>query len=208
MSIQVLLAFAATCVLLALTPGPNMALIVANTASHGLRAGLATLAGTTTGLVLLVTTAAIGMTSVVVFMAAWFDALRWIGACYLAWLGLQQLRSWWRNCAMPERREVRPGSGRKWYLQGVGISLSNPKVLFFLGAFLPQFVDASGNVPAQLGILSVLFVAILVAVDVGYTLMVAGARERFSAARMRMLDGVSGFLLLLGGAALAMMRRP
>jgi threonine/homoserine/homoserine lactone efflux protein len=90
----------------------------------------------------------------------------------------------------------------------VGISLSNPKVLFFLGAFLPQFVDASGNVPAQLGILSVLFVAILVAVDVGYTLMVAGARERFSAARMRMLDGVSGFLLLLGGAALAMMRRP
>jgi threonine/homoserine/homoserine lactone efflux protein len=208
MSIQVLLAFAATCVLLALTPGPNMALIVANTASHGLRAGLATLAGTTTGLVLLVTAAAIGMASVVVFMAAWFDVLRWVGACYLAWLGLQQLRSWWRNRAMPERPEVRPGSGRKWYLQGVGISLSNPKVLFFLGAFLPQFVDASGNVPAQLGILSVLFVAILVAVDVGYTLMVAGARERFSAARMRMLDGVSGFLLLLGGAALAMMRRP
>jgi threonine/homoserine/homoserine lactone efflux protein len=208
MSIQVLLAFAATCVLLGLTPGPNMALIVANTATHGLRAGLATLAGTTTGLVVLVAAAAAGMTSVVVFMAAWFDVLRWIGACYLAWLGFQQLRSWWRNRAAPEVPEVRAGSGRKWYLQGVGISLSNPKVLFFLGAFLPQFVDASGNVPAQLGILAVLFVAILVAVDVGYTLMVAGARERFSAARMRMLDGVSGFLLLLGGAALAMMRRP
>ena len=208
MSTQVLLAFAATCVLLALTPGPNMALIVANTASHGLRAGLATLAGTTTGLVLLVTAAAIGMTSVAVFMAAWFDVLRWVGACYLAWLGFQQLRLWWRNRAIARMPELGPGSGRKWYLQGVGISLSNPKVLFFLGAFLPQFVDASANVPVQLGILSVLFVAILVAVDVGYTLMVAGARERFSAARMRMLDGVSGFLLLLGGAALAMMRRP
>ena len=59
MSAQLLLAFAATCVLLALTPGPNMALIVASTASHGLRAGLATLAGTATGLVLLVTAAAI-----------------------------------------------------------------------------------------------------------------------------------------------------
>lgn len=208
MSVQLLLAFAATCVLLALTPGPNMALIVANTASHGLRAGLATLAGTTTGLIVLVTAAAVGMTSVVVFMAAWFDALRWIGACYLAWLGFQQLRSWWRNRAMPAMPEVPPGTGRKWYLQGVGISLSNPKVLFFLGAFLPQFVDAAGNVPAQLAILAAMFVTILVATDFAYTLMVAGARQRFSAARMRMLDGVSGLLLLAGGAALAMMRRP
>ena len=141
-------------------------------------------------------------------MAAWFDVLRWIGACYLAWLGLQQLRSWWRNRMVSAMPEVRPGSGRKWYLQGVGISLSNPKVLFFLGAFLPQFVDASGNVPAQLAILAVIFVAILVAVDLGYTLMIAGARERFSTARLGMLDGVSGLLLLVGGAALAMTRRP
>jgi homoserine/homoserine lactone efflux protein len=144
----------------------------------------------------------------VVFMAAWFDVLRWIGACYLAWLGLQQLRSWWCNRAMPAMPKVRAGTGRKWYLQGVGISLSNPKVLFFLGAFLPQFVDAAGNVPAQLAILAAMFVAILVAADLVFTLMVAGARERFSATRMSMLDGVSGLLLLVGGAALAMARRP
>jgi homoserine/homoserine lactone efflux protein len=209
MSVQLLLAFAATCVLLALTPGPNMALIVANTASHGLRAGLSTLAGTATGLVLLVTAAAIGMTSVAVLMAAWFDVLRWIGACYLAWLGFQQLRSWWRaRAASPAIPVPRPGSGRKWYLQGVGISLSNPKVLFFLGAFLPQFVDASGNVPVQLAILAMIFIAILVAVDLAYTVLIAGARERFSTAHMHMLDGVSGLLLLVGGAALAMARRP
>jgi homoserine/homoserine lactone efflux protein len=81
-------------------------------------------------------------------------------------------------------------------------------VLFFLGAFLPQFVDASGDVAGQLAVLSVLFVVILTAVDLASTFMVAGARERFSAARMRVLDGVSGVLLLVGGAALAMMRRP
>jgi homoserine/homoserine lactone efflux protein len=172
MSTQVLLAFAATCVLLGLTPGPNMALIIANTASHGLRAGLATLSGVATGLVLLVTAAAAGMTSVVVFMAAWFDVLRWVGACYLAWLGFQQLRSWWRNRALPDVPAVPP------------------------------------DVPGQLAILSVLFVVILTAVDLASTFMVAGARERFSAARMRVLDGVSGVLLLVGGAALAMMRRP
>lgn len=208
MTYQVFLAFVATCILLAVTPGPNMALIVANTASHGLRAGLATLAGTATGLALLVSAAAIGMTSVVMFMAQWFDVLRWVGACYLAWLGFQQLRSWWRNRALPDLPPPPPGSRGKWYLQGLGISLSNPKVLFFLGAFLPQFVDPSADVPGQVALLAVLFVVILTAVDLAYTFMVAGARERFSAARMRMLDGVSGLLLLIGGAVLAMARRP
>jgi threonine/homoserine/homoserine lactone efflux protein len=208
MSYQFLLGFVAACVLLALTPGPNMALIVANTATHGLRAGLVTLAGTSTGLILLVAVAALGMTSVVVFMSEWFDVLRWIGACYLAWLGVQQLRSWWRNRKVAILPPAPPGSARTWYLQGVGVSLSNPKVLFFLGAFLPQFIDPAASAVWQLSVLAVLFVTVLVAVDVGYTFAVAGARAKFDAARLSVLDGVAGALLLAGGAALAMARRP
>ena len=91
MSTQVLLAFIAACVLLALTPGPNMALMIANTLRHGLRGGLVTLAGTTTGLALLVAAAAVGMTSVMVFMSTWFDVVRWAGAVYLVYLGARQL---------------------------------------------------------------------------------------------------------------------
>lgn len=208
MGYQVLLGFVAACALLALTPGPNMALIVGNTAAHGLRAGLVTLAGTSTGLIVLVAVAALGMTSVVVFMSEWFDVLRWIGACYLAWLGIQQLRSWWHNRSATALTPAAQGSPRIWYLQGVGVSLSNPKVLFFLGAFLPQFIDPAASAVWQLSILAAVFVSILVAVDVGYTFAVAGARTRFNVARMRMLDGVAGVLLLVGGAALAMTRRP
>lgn len=208
MTFQLLLGFVAACALLALTPGPNMALIVANTATHGLGAGLVTLAGTSTGLVLLVAVAAVGMTSVIVFMSEWFDVLRWIGACYLAWLGVQQLRSWWRSRKLAAPPPAPHGSPRVWYWQGVGVSLSNPKVLFFLGAFLPQFIDPAASAVWQLSILAVLFVAVLVAVDVGYTLAVAGARAKFDAARLRVLDGVAGVLLLIGGAALAMTRRP
>jgi len=208
MSYQLLLGFVAACVLLALTPGPNMALIIANTATHGLRAGLVTLAGTSTGLIVLVAVAALGMTSVIVFMSEWFDVLRWIGACYLAWLGVQQLRSWWRRRTLTTLPQAPPGSQRTWYLQGVGVSLSNPKVLFFLGAFLPQFIDPAASAVWQLCVLAVVFVSVLVAVDVGYTLAVAGARAKFDAARLRMLDGVAGVLLLIGGAALAMTRRP
>lgn len=208
MSLHLLLAFIAACLLLALTPGPNMALIIANTASQGLRAGLATVAGTSTGLFCLVIVAALGMTSIMLFMSEWFDVLRWIGACYLALLGLQQIRVWYRGKRIDPVGVLTLGSAGKWYAQGMGVSLSNPKVLFFLGAFFPQFMDPASDPFWQLAVLSALFVAVLVAADIGYTLAVARARARFDAARLSLLDGISGVLLLLGGAALAMARRP
>ena len=108
-----------------------MSLILANTLASGLRAGLVTLAGTTTGLALLVAAAALGMSSVMVFMSEWFDVLRWLGALYLVYLGARQL---WQL----RRRSVpgpMPGGAPRGQslLQGVVVSLSNPKVLLFLG---------------------------------------------------------------------------
>jgi homoserine/homoserine lactone efflux protein len=207
MSPEVLIAFIATCILLGLTPGPNMSLILANTLSGGLRAGLLTLAGTTTGLALLVAAAAAGMSSVMVFMSEWFDVLRWIGALYLVHLGARQLWLLRRRTvagAMPAATPLRANL----YFEGVLVSLSNPKVLLFLGALLPQFIDSAGDAVFQLSVLAVLFVVVLAAVDVGYTLMVARARATFDAARLRLLDGAAGVLLPLGGLALAMARRP
>ena len=205
MSIDVLITFIAASVLLALTPGPNMSLIIANTLTAGLAAGLYTLAGTTTGLALLVTATVMGMSSVMVFMSDWFDVLRWLGALYLVYLGARQLWQLRRRAGLG-RQPL--GSRGNCYLQGVLVSLSNPKVMLFLGAFLPQFIDPRGDVIEQLGILAVLFVLVLAAVDVGYTLALAKARTTFSAARLRLLDGAAGVLLLLGGAILAGMRRP
>ncbi len=207
MSIQVLLAFIAACVLLALTPGPNMALMIANTLRHGLRGGLVTLAGTTTGLALLVAAAAVGMTSVMVFMSTWFDVVRWAGAVYLVYLGARQL---WqlRGRGAQIAVEAPPVKRGNWYLQGLLVSLSNPKVILFLGAFLPQFVDIGADPVGQLSVLAVLFVVVLAAVDIATTFAIARARATFSAARLRLLDGAAGIFLLLGGLALAAMRRP
>lgn len=207
MSIQILLAFIAACILLGLTPGPNMSLILANTLTHGLRAGLVTLAGTTTGLAVLVAAAAIGMSSVMVLMSGWFDVLRGIGALYLVYLGARQL---WAMRRRTEPRAAPPprGSRAGWYLQGVVISLSNPKVLLFLGAFLPQFIDPAGDPVSQLTVRAVLFVAVLAGVDIAYTVVVAKARATFDVTRLRILDGVAGVMLMLGGLALAMTRRP
>jgi threonine/homoserine/homoserine lactone efflux protein len=206
MSPEVLAAFIAACVLLGLTPGPNMSLILANTLSSGLGAGLMTLAGTTTGLALLVTAAAAGMSSVMVFMSEWFDVIRWLGALYLVYLGARTL--WQLRRRGPGGLPAVRSAGANLYVEGVLVSLSNPKVLLFLGAFLPQFIDPARDALLQLSVLAVLFVVVLAAVDVAYTLAVARARTRLDAARLRLLDGVAGVLLLLGGLALAMTRRP
>ncbi len=207
MSPEVLAAFIATCILLGLTPGPNMSLILASTLSSGLRAGLVTVAGTTTGLALLVGAATAGMSSVMVFMSEWFDVIRWIGALYLVYLGARQL--WlFRQRRVPGFVPPKRSAGANLYFEGLLVSLSNPKVLLFLGAFLPQFIDPARDAVFQLSVLAVLFVVVLAAVDVAYTLMVARARATFDAARLRLLDGAAGVLLLLGGLALAMARRP
>lgn len=206
MSAEVLLAFIAACALLALTPGPNMALIIGNTLGSGLRAGVITLAGTTTGLALLVAAAAAGMTSVMVFMSTWFDVVRWIGAVYLVYLGVRQLlRLWRRGDELPASP---PASKGGWYVQGLIVSLSNPKVILFLGAFLPQFVNVHADPVGQLAVLAVLFVVVLAAVDVATVSAVARARTTLKADNLRLLDGASGVLLVLGGLALAAMRRP
>jgi threonine/homoserine/homoserine lactone efflux protein len=205
-STTVLLAFLATSVLLALTPGPNMSLIIASTLSGGLRSGLVTLAGTGTGLAILSAVAAAGMSSIMVLMAEWFDVIRWAGAIYLVVLGVRQLRGWWlrRGGALPPP----PPAAGTTYIQGLMVALSNPKVLLFLGAFFPQFVNPASDPVPQLAILATIFVATLILVDVGYTIVVARARSALDPKKLAALDGAAGALLVAGGLVLATARRP
>jgi homoserine/homoserine lactone efflux protein len=202
-----LLVFVGTCMLLALTPGPNMSLIVANTLSGGLRSGLTTLAGTGTGLALSVTIAAAGMSSVMVLMATWFEVVRWAGALYLLVLGARQLWGWWtrRSGGLPAPP---PRAAHTTYAQGLLVALSNPKVLLFLGAFLPQFVDTTRDPLPQLITLAAIFWSTLIATDLCYTLLIARARSAIDMGRLAMLDGAAGLLLMLGGLVLATARRP
>ncbi len=207
MSTTIIATFVAACILLAVTPGPNMSLIIASTLSGGLRAGLMTLAGTMTGLTILVTIATAGMTSVMVFMSDWFDIIRWFGAVYLIWLGCRQFYGYFR--ADPWRVGERPQSPAKSrYVQGLFVALSNPKVLLFLGAFLPQFVDPQAPPGSQLVVLGVIFVLVLAMVDLGYTVAIAKVRAQVDMQRLRLLDGLAGALLVVGGLVLATARRP
>jgi homoserine/homoserine lactone efflux protein len=208
MSPEILTAFTLASTLVALTPGPNMSLILANTLSRGLSAGLITLAGTSTGLSLLVAGAVAGMSSAMVFFSQWFDALRWAGALYLVYLGARQLWLCRRPADLGVDAACHGARHGGCYLQGLLVSLSNPKVLLFLTAFLPQFVDPRVDPMRQLAVLALLFIAVLVLVDVACALAAARARTAFGRVRQGLIDTAAGIMLLLGGVALALVRRP
>ncbi len=205
MASELYLAFVLTCVLLALTPGPSMALFIANGTAHGVRAALLTVAGNVLGLSMLVLVATLGMHSLMVFMAEWFDVLRWLGAAYLVWLGIACMR---RMRHAGDILEAQPQARGSWFWQGLAVSLSNPKVLLFLGAFFPQFVDPGAAPGPQLTLLALTFVVVLGAVDAAMAAAVGRARFWFTARRRRVADGISGVLLICGGVWLAMARRP
>jgi threonine/homoserine/homoserine lactone efflux protein len=206
MSIYLYGAFVFACVALAITPGPNMALFLANSAAHGTRAALITLVGSSLGLAILVALAAFGMTSLMAFVAEWFDIIRWIGAAYLIWLGVSRLREAW--AMKPDDVIVAaPAARGKWFFQGFATSLSNPKVLLFLGAFLPQFIVPTAAVGPQLALLGVTFVAVIAMVDMMTVLAFGSARSWLMGSRRRFAEGFSGLLLVFGGVWLATMRR-
>lgn len=204
-SIEVYLAFIAACWILAWTPGPIMSLIVANTASYGLTAGLWTLSGSIVSAVVLVTATALGMTALMAFVSEWFDVLRWVGALYLVFLGVMRLR---RPSGLTETAAAMVLGPRRFFLQALFVGLSNPKTLLFLGAFLPQFVDMRGDIAGQLQLLAVTFVVVVSIADLVYTLAIGHFRDRLAIANLKVIDRVAGGLLVLGGLVLAAARRP
>jgi homoserine/homoserine lactone efflux protein len=189
-------AFVTATVILMLVPGPNVALIVANSLVFGARTGLVTVIGTIVGLIAQLAVAALGVTALFDALAQGFHILRWLGVAYLLWLGVRD----WRTPAGDLSR-IAPVSPRKIFTRGFLVSLTNPKPLVFYAAFLPQFVVADAPLNKQMVVLSVTFVAIALLVDSGWAFAAARARgfvARYGRARNRLTGGI------LVGAALGL----
>lgn len=197
-----LLAFAAAVTLLMLIPGPNVALIVANSVTYGPRHGMMTVAGTVAAQALSLALVTAGLTTLLEFFGFWFGWLRWIGAAYLVWLGIQQWRTPPRDLAAiaPQARAQGP-----LFVQAFLVSLVNPKTLIFYGAFFPQFITLDGNVALQAAILSLVFLVVATVVDSGWALAAARARGLLSG-RGQLGNRLAGSILIGAGAALALLR--
>lgn len=204
MSLELYATFALATAILIAIPGPNVAIIVATSAAHGVRSGLVTVAGIASATVLHMIATVLGLTGLIAVAAQGFDWLRWIGVAYLLYLGIAAFRA-------PEadltRVEPHSGSGASLFGRGFLVSLTNPKTLMFYAAFFPQFVVPGANATTQLLLLAATYVAIAVALDALWVLAASRAR-RVLGLSGRFLNRLTGGLLLTAAAGLALARRP
>src|SRR3982074_59157 len=203
MSLQVYLAFVAACIALALLPGPIVTLLIANGLRHGTRAALTNIAGVQVGIAIVMAIVAIGLTSLMATMGYWFDWVRFAGAAYLGWLGIKLVRAPVEG-VNPEEQPAPPRGG--FFLQGFLVTLSNPKLLVFFGAFIPQFVDMSKDHVSQVALLGITFMITGAIADSIYALLAGRARLFFSKRRTRLLSRISGGFMIGGGVWLALTR--
>jgi len=202
MSLRLYIAFVVACITLALLPGPIVTLVIANGLRHGTRAALTNIAGVQAGLAIVIGIVAVGLTSLMATMGYWFDWVRFAGAAYLVWLGIKLIRA---PVAGIEAEAPPPPRGG-FFLQGFLVALSNPKLLVFFGAFIPQFVDMSKDHLPQVILLGVTFMVTAGATDATYALLAGRVRHFFSARRTRLLSRVSGSFMIGGGIWLALTR--
>jgi threonine/homoserine/homoserine lactone efflux protein len=202
MSLQVYLAFVVACIALARIPGPVVTLVIANGLRHGTRAALTNIAGVQAGLAIVIGIVAVGLTSLMATMGYWFDWVRFAGAAYLVWLGIKLIRA--PIAGVEEQAPAPPRGG--FFLQGLLVALSNPKLLVFFGAFIPQFMDMNHDHFSQVALLGVTFMITAGMTDATYALLAGRARLFFSARRTRLLSRVSGGFMIGGGIWLALTR--
>lgn len=200
---SVFAAFIASVVTLMLIPGPNVALIVANSVSWGARYGLLTVAGTSAAMLMQLVLTALGMTGLLVALGLWFAVLRWIGVAYLLYLGVWQ----WRAPSVDLTAiQAEPKAARVIFTRALLVSLTNPKTLVFYGAFFPQFVITTRPVVPQLVVLCATFLALALLIDSLWALAAARARVLLGS-HGRLRRRLSGGALIGAGVALALAGR-
>ena len=190
-----LLAFIVAATAFTMVPGPTVTVIVANSLKHGARAGLLNVLGTQVGLVIWLGIAALGLGAAIVLMGHWFYAVRIVGAAYLIWLGFKLFRSK-GDLAVATNRARPKGS---FFLQGLFVILSNPKMLVLFGALIPPFIPVGADVMAETLKLGLLASAIAAVTDSAYAILAGRAGSWLSRKRIRLLEIISGSCLI-GGA--------
>ncbi|HEX9087516.1 MAG TPA: LysE family translocator [Arthrobacter sp.] len=206
-----LLAFALAAVLLIAVPGPSVLFVIGRTLALGRRGGLLSVLGNAAGELVQITAVALGVGVVVAQSVLLFSAVKFAGAAYLIYLGVQAIRHRGEGpTAAGEPR--RPTSTFRILRQGFIVGATNPKSIVFFVAVLPQFVDYSaGAIPLQLATLGALFLAIALASDSGWALIAGTARRWFAGSPRRigalgttggvMMIGLGGTLALVGNSA-------
>ena len=203
--IDQVLGFGLAALVLIVIPGPSVVFTVGRAVSYGQRVALATVAGNTTGLFLVMCLVSLGLGAVVADSIVVFTAIKLAGAAYLVWLGTQALR---------HRRELRltadaraPLGWRRAARQGFVVGVSNPKAFMIFAALLPPFVDRDhGSVPGQMFVLGSIAVVVGLVCDSVWAFAAGRARDWFAGSprRVSSLGAIGGTSMIGLGVGMAL----
>ena len=200
------IAFLVAATILAITPGPGIAYVVARTVAGGRAQGLASCIGTGIGGMLHVLAAAVGLSLLVAQSALAFSLVKYLGAAYLVYLGVRMLMRKQQDAGL---QTVSAPGARRALLEGILVELLNVKTALFFLAFLPQFVAPGEPLVPQLVLMGSICVALNTLVDViavlaAHRLLDSGAMHT---ARARLMTRVSGITMIGLGLFLATAKR-
>lgn len=204
-----LLAFILVSFALIVVPGPNVLFVVSRSLQLGRAAGVGTALGGQVGVYAQVTAVAFGIGVLVERSVAIFTAIKLAGAAYLIYLGVQAVRHR-RSLAEALGTTVAKKTVGRILWDGFLVGATNPKVIVYFAAVLPQFVDRSaGHVPLQMLLLGAIFIGIAVLSDGSWALAAGTARAWLarSPRRLEVIGGVGGLAMIGIGVSLAVSGR-
>ena len=196
-------AFLAASAAVLAVPGPTVTLVVAHATAQGRAAALAILGGVALGDLVAITAALCGVGALLLASAELFALVKWLGAAYLAWLGIALWRS--GSAGPGTARPLRQGA---LFRRAFMVTALNPKSIAFFVAFAPQFVDPAAAYAPQAGVMIASFVALAALNAMAYALLADRAGRRLRTPRVRRwLARAGGGALMAMAATTALARR-
>ena len=203
-----LLLFSLVALVAIATPGPTVLLALANGSRYGIRRSVPGMLGAVLSDFFLVGAVALGLGALLAASEFWFTVLKWVGAVYLAWLGLRMLRSQ-GGFDLPAQGGVATGhvGALPIFSKSFLVAVTNPKGYLFCSALLPQFIDPAAAQAPQYITIAIVFASLDFLVMFAYALIGAKAVRLLKATATRWLDRVCGGALLALAASMAFYRR-
>ncbi len=208
MHLTTLLAFAAVSFIGIATPGPTVLLALTNGSRFGVKRALPGMIGAVLSDAVLISAVAIGLGALLAASEFWFSALKWVGAAYLAFLGIMMLRSKGSIDGALQGNASQPkGTVFAIGLKSFMVAVTNPKGYLFFSAFLPQFIDPSAPQMQQYIVLGAIFAALDFMIMFGYAVFGSQAVRVLKSEGAKWLERACGGALLALAGSLALYRR-
>lgn len=203
-----LLAFAAVSFVGIATPGPTVLLAMTNGSRYGVRRAAAGMVGAVLSDFVLIGAVSIGLGALLAASQFWFSALKYVGAAYLAFLGIMMLRSKGTiDAALKQGTAAATETPFSIALKSFMVAVTNPKGYLFFSAFLPQFIDPTSPQAAQYAVLALVFASLDFTIMLAYAVFGAQAVRFLTTRGALWLERACGGALLALAGSLALYRR-